>query len=49
MIDPKTINIGDKLNHTIKGEIVVEGIKPHCRDYMIVLKSGWVYLKNCSI
>ena len=46
-LDPKKINIGDVLYHNDKGEIIVEGIKPQCHDYMIIIDSGWVYLKNC--
>jgi hypothetical protein len=47
MIDVTKIRIGGTLIHKDKGEIVIEGIHPHCGDYMITYKDGWVYLKNC--
>ena len=49
MIDPKKVNIGDELIHNVKGLIVVEGIHPHCGDYLITTNESWVYLNNCRI
>jgi len=47
MIDVTKLNIGDKIIHRDKGEIIVLGIKPHCGDYAITTEDGWVYLKYC--
>lgn len=48
-MNPSDIKIGQILIHNQKGEIIVLGIHPHCGDYAIITKNGWVYLKNCSI
>lgn len=42
------VNIGSELKHKEKGIITVLGITPHCDDYRIATKEGWVYLKNCE-
>lgn len=52
MIDVTKLNIGDKIIHRDKGEIIIRGIKPHCGDYAITYditkeEQGWVYLKYC--
>jgi hypothetical protein len=43
MIDVTKLNIGDKITHKDKGEIIVLGITPHCGDYAITTEDGWVY------
>lgn len=47
-MNPRKINIGDKLFHNQYNEIEVLGITPHCGDYKITTSFGWVYLKNCN-
>lgn len=49
MIDVTKLNINDTITHTVKGDVVVRGIHPHCGDYLITTDEGWVYLKNCTI
>ena len=46
-IDVTKLNIGDKIIHRDRGEIIVRGIHPHCGDYLIVNDGAWVYLKYC--
>lgn len=48
VIIPQEIRIGNWINHNELGNIYVDGISPHCKDFKINNVFKWCYLKNCN-
>jgi hypothetical protein len=47
-LNPKSIKIGNLLNHSKHGNIEVLGVAPHGKNYAVTIKGSWVYLRNCK-